>query len=98
MLFHVTWDYTDTSEEGERRGLQVFAAWQPPEGVDFQGFYDFADGGGGVAIVEAADAASLARTMYPWTPWQRFQARPILPIEESTGIGHEAMAFRDSVT
>jgi hypothetical protein len=30
MLFHVSWDYTDTSEEGERRGLKVFAAWQPP--------------------------------------------------------------------
>ena len=31
MLFHVVWDFVDTSEEGERRSLAVFAQWQPPE-------------------------------------------------------------------
>ena len=97
MLFHVTWDFTDQSEASERRSLQLFAAWQPPDGADFQGFYGFADGGGGVAIIEAADAPTLARTVAPWTPWLRFQARPILPIEESAAIGGEAVAFRDSV-
>jgi Protein of unknown function (DUF3303) len=98
MLFHVTWDFADSSEESEKRSLQVFAAWQPPEGVDFQGFYGFVDGGGGVAIIEAADAPSLARTIAPWTPWLRFDARPILPIEDSTAIAAEGVAFRDSVT
>ena len=46
MLFHVTWQFTDTSEEGERRSLTVFSQWQPPAGADFQGFYGFADGSG----------------------------------------------------
>jgi hypothetical protein len=58
----------------------------------------FADGGGGVAIIEADSAATLARTTAPWTPWLRFAATPIVPIEETTGIVGEAAAFRDSVS
>ena len=64
MLFHVTWQFTDQTEEGERRSLEVFQSWQPPAGAEFQGFYGFADGTGGVAIVEADSAATLARTIH----------------------------------
>ena len=97
MLFHVTWQFIDPSEAGERRSLAVFGQWQPPEGAEFQGFYGFADGTGGVAIIEADSVATLAKTTAPWTPWLVFTAKPILPIEESTAIAHEALAFRDSV-
>lgn len=97
MLFHVTWEFIDTDEESIRRSLQVFAGWQPPEGAEFKGFYGFADGSGGVAMVEVDSAATLARTTAPWTPWLRFAATPIVPIEESSGIAGEAVAFRDSV-
>jgi hypothetical protein len=96
MLFHVTWDFIDTTEEGSRRSLAVFEKWQP-EGVEFKGFFGFADGTGGVALLEAENAAALFKTTAPWTPWLRFTARPIIPIEESTAIAMEAMAFRDSV-
>jgi hypothetical protein len=97
MLFHVTWQFTDTTEEGTRRSLEVFSRWQPPAGAEFQGFYGFADGSGGVAIIEADSAASLARTVAPWTPWLAFDVTPIVPVEESSAIAGEAMAFRDSV-
>jgi hypothetical protein len=97
VLFHVTWEFTDQSEEAEKRSLEVFSRWQPPAGAEFQGFYGFADGSGGVAIIEADSAATLARTTAPWTPWLRFVVTPIVPIEEATAIGAEANAFRDSV-
>lgn len=97
MLFHVSWQFADNTEEGQRRSLAVFAKWQPPAGAEFRGFYGFADGGGGVAIIEADSAATLASTTAPWTPWLRFTATPIVPIEESTAISGEAAAFRDSV-
>lgn len=97
MLFHVTWEFSDTSEEGSRRSLGVFSSWQPPEGAEFKGFYGTADGSGGVAIIEADSAATLARTTAPWTPWLRFKVTPIVPIEESTAIAGEGVAFRDSV-
>lgn len=97
MLFHVAWQFTDQSEDAERRSLNVFQQWQPPAGAEFQGFYGFVDGTGGVAIVEVDSAATLARTTAPWTPWLAFQVTPIVPIEEATAIGGEAVAFRDSV-
>src|ERR1051326_4791697 len=98
MLFHVIWNFVDTTEEGNRRSLAVFEQWQPPAGAEFQGFYGFADGSGGVAIIEADSAATLARTTAPWTPWLRFDATPIVPIEESAGIAGEAVGFRASVS
>ncbi|MGH2840304.1 MAG: DUF3303 domain-containing protein [Solirubrobacteraceae bacterium] len=98
MLFHVTWEWIDTTEDGEKRSLAVFAQWQPPDGAEFQGFYGFADNSGGVAIVEVDSAATLARTTAPWLPWLRFDAKPIVPVEESTQIAGEAIAFRDTVS
>lgn len=98
MLFHVTWDFTDTSDEAEREGLAMFGKWQPPAGVEFKGFYGFADGSGGVAIVEADSAAALARTTAPWTTRLRFEVTPILPIEEAAAISGEAIALRDSLS
>jgi Domain of unknown function (DUF3303) len=97
VLFHVTWEFIDPSEDGARRSLTVFQQWKPPAGADFQGFYGFADGSGGVALIEADSAQTLARTTAPWTPWLRFETTPIVPIEESTGIAQEGLAFRDSV-
>ena len=97
MLFHVTWEFTDTSDEAERQGLAMFGKWQPPAGADFKGFYGFVDGTGGVAIVEADSAATVARTAAPWTTRLHFTVTPILPIEESNAIAGEAIAFRDSV-
>lgn len=98
MLFHVLWQFTDQTEESERRSLEAFGNWQPPEGADFQGFYGFADGTGGVALIEVDSAASLARTIAPWTPWMSFTVTPIVPIEESAAISGEGIAFRDSVS
>ena len=98
MLFHVTWEFTGTSEEAQRRSLKMFAGWQPPDGVEFKGFYGYASGGGGVAIVEADSAAAIARTTLPWTPWLRFNVTPIVPIEESSAIAGEAAQWRDSIS
>ena len=98
MLFMVSWEFIDTSEEGEKRELGVFGGWQPPEGADFQAFYGFADSSGGMAIIEVDSAATLARTTAPFIPWLRFTAKPIVPIEESAAIGGEAIAFRDTIS
>jgi len=97
MLFHVAWDFIDTSEDGVRRSLAVFSKWQPPAGAEFQGFYGFADGSGGAAIVEVDSEATLSRTTAPWTSQLRFKVTPIVPIEEANAIGAEAIEFRDSV-
>ncbi|MBM4416110.1 MAG: DUF3303 domain-containing protein [Chloroflexi bacterium] len=97
LLFHVQWEFTDTSEEGEQRSLTLFSKWQPPAGAEFRGFYGFADGSGGVAIIEGDSLATLARTTAPFTAWLTFSASPILPIEEAAANAGEAVAFRESM-
>jgi len=98
VLFHVSWEFIDTSEEGQHRSLSILSKWQPPAGADFKAFYAFAGGGGGFAIIDADSAATLSRTTAPWTPWLRFTVNAIIPNEESAAIGAEAMAWRDSVS
>ena len=97
MLFHVTWDFIDTSSEAQRQTLDLFSKWQPGPG-EFQAFYGFADGRGGVALVEADSAATLARTLAPWVLWLEFEARPVLPVRESAQITGEAAAWRSQVS
>ena len=95
MLFHVTWEYTDSSEATQKRTLQLFSKWQPGPG-QFQAFYEFAEGGGGVALIEVGGAADLAKTLAPWTAFMRFTTRPILPIQEAAEIQAAAIAWRDA--
>ena len=97
MLFHVSWTFIGRTEETEKRSLEVFGKWAPPQGAEFKGFYGFATGGGGVALIEVDSAATLAKTTAPWTPWLDFTVTPILPIEEMAAIGGEGVAFRESV-
>ena len=95
MLFHVTWEFIDSSEGGQKRSLQLFSKWKPGPG-QFQAFYGFADGGGGVALVEASSAADLAKTMAVFTPFLKFNTRVVLPIQETATISGEAAAWRDA--
>lgn len=98
MLFAVT--YTPTSglsEERDKRTLKLFTNWRPPAGVEFKGFYDYADGDGGIAIVEATSAEALLETTAPWATFFVFRARPIVPVEKTTPILEKAFAWRDSI-
>lgn len=94
---HVTWQGTETGEAAARRSLDVFGKWQPPAGFEFKGFWAYADGSGGTAIVEADSAAAIAKAITPFAAWMRFDVKPIIPMEEAVPILHEAIAFRDSV-
>lgn len=96
MLFLVTWEFVDTSEEGEKKSLEVFSRWKPPEGADFQAFYGFVDHSGGFAIIEADGAAALAEATSPFVPWLRFTAKPILPVEETAASAAAGIAFREA--
>ncbi len=77
MLFHTMWEFhPSNSEEAIQRNLAFFSDWKPPDGFEFKGFWGFADGSGGVAIVETDSAATLARATAPFTPWLRFSDQP----------------------
>jgi hypothetical protein len=97
VLFHTTWEFSDRSEEDIQRNLAYFSQWKPPDGVEFKGFWGYADGSGGVAIVETDSAGAIAKATAPFAPWLRFSTTPILPVEEASAIAAEAVAARASV-
>jgi hypothetical protein len=95
MLFHISWEFTERSEASQRRALDLFARWQSP--VELREFHGYADGGGGMAIVETDSAATLAQITAPWTPWLRYTVRVLVPVAEVVPLMEEAAAFRGSV-
>ncbi len=53
MLFAIVWtNRAGATEDTDKRSLKLFTNWRPPAGLDFKGFYDYADGNGGIAIAE----------------------------------------------
>src|SRR5262245_51398668 len=98
MLFAITWTVPGThTEERERRLLTLFTNWRPPAGVEFKAFYDYADGDGGIAIVETASADLLLEAIAPFATFFEFKARPIVPTEKAAQIYLKAVAWRDSI-
>jgi Domain of unknown function (DUF3303) len=97
MLFVALWENRAGTEETDKRILKLFTNWRPPAGVEFKGFYDFADSSGGVAILEASSADAILETTAPWGTFLKFTVRPIVPSDTSSAIFAKAIAWRDSV-
>jgi Domain of unknown function (DUF3303) len=98
MLFAVSWtNRGNATEERDKRSLKLFSAWKPPAGLEFKGFYDYADGGGGVALIETSSAELMLEGFAPWATFFDFTVRPVVPIEKSSAIYEKATAWRDSV-
>jgi len=98
MLFAVTWVPTSgLTEDRDKRTLKLFSNWRPPTGVEFKAFYDYADGNGGIAIVEAASAEGLLETTAPWAAFFAFTIRPVVPSEKASPIFEKAIGWRDSI-
>ena len=66
MLFAVSYTARDSTEEKEKRSLNLFTNWKPPAGYEFKAHYSLADGSGGLAIVEASSPAALLEAHAPW--------------------------------
>jgi hypothetical protein len=78
VLFNLTWEFNENSEEEIQRSLGFFSQWKPPEGFEFKGFWGYADGSGGTAIVEVDNATAIARS-FPLRNRQRSVAKPSPP-------------------
>jgi hypothetical protein len=73
MLFALRYEPREVSEEKEKRSVTLFTHWKPPAGYEFKSHYAFADGNGGMAIVEAASTAAIVEAHAPWGPFFHFK-------------------------
>ncbi|MGQ0735833.1 MAG: DUF3303 domain-containing protein [Acidobacteriota bacterium] len=86
-----------SSEERDKRTLKLFTNWQPPAGYEFKAFYDYADGDGGIAIVEASSPEVMLEAHAPWATFFEFRIRPIVETEKAVAIFQKVNAWRDSI-
>ena len=94
MLFVMNYISRHESEGLEKRGLNVFKSWTPPAGFEFKSHYAFADGTGGVAVVEVDSAATLYEAITPFHAFNDFEVHPALDIADAVPLGDKAMAWR----
>jgi uncharacterized protein DUF3303 len=98
MLFGIVWsNRAGGTEETDKRTLKLFKNWQPPAGLEFKSFYDYADGNGGIAIAESNSAEAILEATAPWATFFDFTVRPIVPTDKSPAIFEKVIAWRDSV-
>lgn len=98
MLFAV--NYTNPAhgdEARDRRQLKLLTAWKPPAGFEMKDWYDYADGSGGIAIVDTPSAEVLLEALSPWATFITFSVKPLVSVEASTPIYEKGLAWRDSV-
>ena len=97
MLFGVLYTARNVTEENDKRSLNLFTNWKPPAGYEFKAHYAFADGTGGMAVVEANSATALLEAHSPYAAFFDFRTVPIVEIEKAVPIFQRVNAWRDSV-
>jgi hypothetical protein len=75
---------------------ELFTSWSPPEGFDIKTQYNFADGFGGIVIVETSSVAAMYEAHVPWGPFVEWKTVPIVEVTEAMPISQKVLAWRDS--
>jgi hypothetical protein len=98
MLFAVNYTNQPHRDEAlDKRIVKLLAAWKPPAGFEMKSWYDYADGTGGIAIVDVPSAEVLLEAVGPWSTFSTFSVKPLVSIEASTPLFEKGIAWRDSV-
>lgn len=86
-----------TSEERDKRILQLFGSWKPPAGVEIKSFYEYADGNGGLCLFDVEMPEQLLEVVAPWRVFYELTVRPLVPVERAVSIYEKVFAWRDAV-
>jgi hypothetical protein len=98
MLFASIYTYRASSSEATLKRLtNLFVKWQAPKGFTIKAHYAFADGSGGMTLVETDSEAAMYEANLPWGPFIEFRVVPIVEIEKAVPLGLAAIAWRESV-
>ena len=94
MLLLITFRARESyTEEVGRRGLELFARWEPPEGFRILHHYLRADGGG-IAIVEAETAAAVLDFTMSFDFEHTYEVTPVVEASEAVPIYRKIEEWR----
>ncbi len=97
MLFLVSYrPRAGRLEAEEKRVLNLFVNWKPPEGSTIKSHYARADGGG-LVIIDSNSAISSVEALAPWIAFLDYEIVPIVEIAEALPVLQRVVAWRDSV-
>ncbi len=98
MLFANIYTWKENhGEESQKRVVNLFSHWTPPAGVEFKNHYLFADGSGGLVIMEVSTAAAGFEGATVWSPFMDERIVPLVDVTEAVPITMKVSAWRDSV-
>lgn len=83
-------------ENVQKRILEVFGQWQPPESFKIELFVVRVGEWGGHLLVECDDPTVVHKVCSTF-PALEFQARPVVAIEDAVRVELEAIAWRDTL-
>jgi len=98
MQFAVLYTYRASASEATVKRLnQLFGRWQPPKGYEIKAHYAFADGNGGLTLVETGSEAAMYEAIIPWGAFVEFRVVPLVEIEKAFSIAEASIAWRESI-
>src|SRR6188474_168798 len=84
MLFSVTYRRrANATEENTRDLIRRFMAWNPPKGVEVRNHYHYAEGGGGIVILETDSAGALFEGLTAFDSIIEYDIEPVLNVIEA---------------
>ena len=84
-------------ENAQKRILEVFRPWKPPDNFKIEVFVIRVGEWGGHMLVDCDDPTTVHK-FCSMLPAFEFQARPVIPVEDAIRVELEAMAWRDGLT
>ena len=97
MLFGMIYSLRNPTEKTDRRGINLFANWTPPQGFEFKSHYEFSDGSGGMATVEVASPEAMYETTAPYRDILELKIVPVVEMSVAVPILQKAQAWADSI-
>ena len=84
-------------ENAQKRILEVFRQWQRPANFKIDFFVIRVGEWGGHMLVECDDPLAVHKACSTF-PAFRFEARPVVSVQDAVRVEQEAIAWRDGLT
>ena len=98
MQFGMVYTLRNTTEANDRRLLNLFTNWTPPQGFEFKSHHEFGDGTGGMAIVEVSSPEAMYEATAPFRDFVDFKLSPVVEISVAVPLVLKAQAWANSVS